>query len=411
MNFAEYQLKDFINNCYFGKVHLTEKEGDQKKYATKVIERSALEKNEEVKRYYRTNLLFLKNLQHPNIIKLIDIKKSKKNYYIIMELCNGGKLSKALEKYKEKNGKAFPEELVQHFMRQIIDAFKYLHEKKIIHRNINLYNILLNFENEEDKQNFNLFKAQIKITDFGFACKYNENIKINELVGTPLFLNPFMFEMLEACNKKIRKLCYDLRYDIWPIGEICYEMLIGKPVFDSEDLEDYLDKIKKGNYTVPGNTSAELISFLNGMLQYEEKNRLNAEQLSQHNFLTKNVKEFNKINLDEIDNKIEDNKIEENTIENKASINKSIICFIHKGNKEMVLSDIKESDFIKSNDKKEDLKQILKNSIKQLQAKNESENMKNQEKNEIKKEDMDKLEKEKNIKEDNFSFTGDIFDN
>jgi len=147
------------------------------------------------------------------------------------------------------------------------------------------------------------------------------------------------------------------------------------------------------------------------MLQYEEKNRLNAEQLSQHNFLTKNVKEFNKINLDEIDNKIEDNKIEENTIENKTSINKSIICSIHKGNKEMVLSDIKESDFIKSNDKKEDLKQILKNSIKQLQAKNESDNMKNQEKNEIKKEDMDKLEKEKNIKEDNFSFTGDIFDN
>ena len=411
MNFAEYQLKDFINNCYFGKVHLTEKEGDQKKYATIVIERNALEKNEEVKRYYRTDLLFLKNLQHPNIIKLIDIKKSKKNYYIIMELCNGGKLSKALEKYKEKNGKAFPEELVQHFMRQIIDAFKYLHEKKIIHRNINLYNILLNFENEEDKQNFNLFKAQIKITDFGFACKNNENIKINELVGTPLFLNPFMLEMLEACNKKARKLCYDLRYDIWPIGEICYEMLIGKPVFDPEDLEDYLDKIKKGNYTVPGNTSAELISFLNGMLQYEEKNRLNAEQLSQHNFLTKNVKEFNKINLDEIDNKIEDNKIEENTIENKTSINKSIICSIHKGNKEMVLSNIKETDFIKSNDKKEDLKQILKNSIKQLQAKNESDNMKNQEKNEIKKEDKDKLEKEKNNKEDNFFFTGDIFDN
>ena len=411
MNFAEYQLKDFINNCYFGKVHLTEKEGDPKKYATKVIERSVLEKNEEVKKYYRTNIFYQKSLQHPNIIKIIDIKKSKKNYYIIMELCNGGELSKALEKYKEKNGKAFPEELVQHFMRQIIDAFKYLHEKKIIHRNINLYNILLNFENEEDKQNFNLFKAQIKITDFGFVCKYNENIKINELVGTPSFLNPFMLEMLEACNKKIRKLCYDLRYDIWPIGEICYKMFIGKPVFDSEDLEDYLDKIKKGNYTVPGNTSAELISFLNGMLQYEEKNRLNAEQLSQHNFLTKNVKEFNKINLDEIDNKIEDNKIEENTIENKTSINKSIICSIHKGNKEMVLSDIKESDFIKSNDKKEDLKQILKNSIKQLQAKNESDNMKNQEKKEIKKEDTNKLEKEKNIKEDNFFFTGDIFDN
>ena len=47
-----------------------------------------------------------------------------------MEFCNGGELSKNLEKYMMKNGTAFPEELVQHFMRQIIDAFKYIHGKK-----------------------------------------------------------------------------------------------------------------------------------------------------------------------------------------------------------------------------------------------------------------------------------------
>ena len=57
-----------------------------------------------------------------------------------------------------KNGTAFPEELVQHFMRQIIDAFKYIHGKKIIHRDVKLDNILLHFDNEEDKKNFNLMK-------------------------------------------------------------------------------------------------------------------------------------------------------------------------------------------------------------------------------------------------------------
>jgi NIMA (never in mitosis gene a)-related kinase len=88
-----------------------------------------------------------------------------------MEYCNGGELAKALEKYMQKYSKLFPEEIVQHIMKQIISAFKYIHERKIIHRDVNLQNILLHYENEEDKENLNIMKAQVKVIDFGFACK------------------------------------------------------------------------------------------------------------------------------------------------------------------------------------------------------------------------------------------------
>ena len=91
-----------------------------------------------------------------------------------MEFCNGGELSQALAKYKEKYGKPFSEEIVQHFMRQIISAFKYMHERKIIHRDVKLENILLHYDNEKDKENFDLMKAQVKIIDFGFACKISK---------------------------------------------------------------------------------------------------------------------------------------------------------------------------------------------------------------------------------------------
>ena len=54
-------------------------------------------------------------------------------------------------------------------MRQIIDALKYIHWKDIMHRDIKLDNIMANFynDNDNDKNNLNLLRAQIKIIDFG----------------------------------------------------------------------------------------------------------------------------------------------------------------------------------------------------------------------------------------------------
>ena len=174
-----------------------------------------------------------------------------------------------------ENGTAFPEELVQHFMRQIIDAFKYIHGKKIIHRDVKLDNILLHFDNEEDKKNFNLMKAQVKIIDFGFSCIYNDIKK--SILGSPINMDPLILKKLTDSTGATRELGYDMSADIWSIGTICYEMLIGKSAFDSNDIKELSDKIEKGAYKVPTNISAELVSFLNGMLQYEGKNRLNAE--------------------------------------------------------------------------------------------------------------------------------------
>ena len=93
-----------------------------------------------------------------------------------MEYCNGRELSKSLQKYQLKYGKPFPEELVQYFMRQIISAFQLIHNKKIMHRDIKLQNILLNYDNEQDKKNFNLMNAKVKIKDFGFACKIQKDM-------------------------------------------------------------------------------------------------------------------------------------------------------------------------------------------------------------------------------------------
>ena len=410
---GSYTIEKLLGEGSFGKVHLTKKEGDSKKYATKELDREEIDSS-EAKKYLINEIRILQSLNHPNIVKFVDIKKTKKHYYIMMEFCNGGELSKNLEKYMIKNGTAFPEELVQHFMRQIIDAFKYIHGKKIIHRDVKLDNILLHFDNEEDKKNFNLMKAQVKIIDFGFSCIYNDIKK--SILGSPINMDPLILKKLTDSTGATRELGYDMSADIWSIGTICYEMLIGKSAFDSNDIKELSDKIEKGAYKVPTNISAELVSFLNGMLQYEGKNRLNAEQLSRHAFLTKDVKQFKRINLNEISNKIEDNQIEVDTHENKTFLQKkpiknSTIWSIYKGNQENVLTNISGNEFIDPVDEKEEqfFKESKKNTLLQLPSKGIPDNPKNQKINEMTEDDIKNLQKGENVKEMGFSYSGNIF--
>ena len=286
-------LEKLLGKGSFGEVHLTKIVGDSKPYATKIYDREKIE-NTEAFRYLNNEINILHTLKHPNIVKFVQVKKTKKHYYIVMEYCNGGELEKALEKYQMKYGKAFSEEIVQHLMRQIISAFKYMHEKNIMHRDIKLENILINFDNDKDKNDLNMMKAVVKIIDFGFACKIEKNSLTYTTIGNPMNMSPLILKKLTS-HGKIRQLGYDMKADIWSLGAICYQMLIGRAAFDADDIDDLVEKIEKGKYRVPTNLSKEVVSFMNGMLQYEPQARLTAEQLYNHRFLQDNVKNFHKI--------------------------------------------------------------------------------------------------------------------
>ena len=310
-------LEKCLGKGAFGEVYLTSKKGSNQKFATKKLEREQIEKSEAMK-YLKNEIIILQNLKHPNIVRYEDVKKTKKHFYIVMEYCNGGELSQALEKYQKKFGKPFSQEIVQHLMRQIIDAFKYIHGLKIIHRDIKLDNILLNFDTEEDKENLNMMKAQCKIIDFGFACRISKSGLQYSTLGSPINMDPIILKKLNSTGKKSRQLGYDQKADIWSLGTICYEMLIGKSAFDAEDMDELVSKIEDGTYTVPTSLSREVISFLNAMLQYDSHARLNSLELSRHVFLTKDVKDFHPIDMQKASKKIEKGKVVINVKRNKS---------------------------------------------------------------------------------------------
>ena len=400
-------LEKCLGKGAFGEVYLTSRKGDDKKYATKKIDREEVEKGEGIK-YLKNEIIILQYLRHPNIVRFEEVKKTKKHYYIVMEYCNGGELSKALEKYIEKYGKPFSEEIVQHLMRQIIDAFKFMHERKIIHRDVKLDNILLNYETEEDKKNLNLMKAQVKIIDFGFSCKIDKSGLQFTALGSPINMDPIILKKLNASSKKERQLGYNQKADIWSLGTICYEMLIGKSAFDADDMEDLVNKIENGSYNVPTNLSQEVVSFLNGMLQYEGNNRLTADQLSRHSFLTKNVKDFTPLSLNKT-----------NKVMNTKKLNQSIWA-IFGANDENKLMNIAGNEFIKPIDEKEELEfeQRKKNNaggkLMQLPSKGIPDNPTDMKVGAMTQEEQNAFGKEmssqSNLKESDYVYSGGIFD-
>ena len=312
-------LLQILGKGAFGTVYLSRKDGKPGYFATKQIDRAMADKPSYFK-YFENELGILKDLHHPNIVHLEDVKKDDKNYYIVMEYVNGGSLSDCLKNYKNKYGRAFPEEIVQFLMRQIVDAIRYIHQRNIIHRDLKLDNIMVSFDNENDKNNCNMMRAKIKIIDFGMATKLTQdkNNLANTVLGSPINMDPLILNVLATKGKDVKRIGYDQTADIWSLGTICYELLIGKAVFNAQTMDDLVKKVEAGTYTVPTSVSKEMVSFLNGMLQYDGKNRLTSQELATHPFLTKNVRDFTKIDTRRAKKKINNNVLNINVKRNQT---------------------------------------------------------------------------------------------
>ena len=269
--------------------YLATKEGSSSQFIVKVIDKKNESKYET---FYRNEIAILKDVNHPNIIKLLEVKETDEKIYLFKEYCNGGNLEVFIKRYKYIYKKTPSEEIVQYIMSQLINAMYYLYNKKIIHRNIKLGNIFINYENVEDSKKLNILNGTIKIIDFGFATYLQKGELITVKLGTPLYMSPIIL------NKEF--IPYDEKTDIWSLGIICYELLTGKHPFNSFGIPELIEKINKGDYNIPITLSLEALSFINSMLKYDEKDRISYDELKDHEFLKKSVKEFRKINVNEL---------------------------------------------------------------------------------------------------------------
>ena len=297
MKLEDYSLTKLLGKGTFGDVFLTTKKNSNLSYATKRMDRELAEHPSYCK-YFVNEVSILRNIYHKNIVKIEDLKKTKHHYYIIMEYCNGGSLKDNLDKYMNKYEKPFPEKVVQHIMRQIVSALNYLHGLKIVHRDLKLDNILVNYYGEEDKKAINLLNADIKLVDFGFATHISNVSLLSTAIGSPFNMDPRILKKFNSHAKCPQT--YDEKADIWSLGTLCYEMLIGEYAFIGNTIQEINSKIEEGTFKVPITLAKETISFLSEMLQYDCEKRSSAGELSKHPFLIKYIDDFSYINLKKV---------------------------------------------------------------------------------------------------------------
>ena len=358
----------------------------------------------------RRELQNLHNLKHPNIIQILDYLYNKNYNYIIVEYCNGGNLRDYVQKYIEKNKAPLNEFFIQKLIRQIAPALEYMHSKNIIHRDIKLENILLNFNNfpnipkngkapqalKFSQKSLNKdFSA--KITGLNFSKDLIQDNMGSTILGSPLYMSPDVVERYEGKNDKK----YNTSADLWSLGVITYELLTGTTPFIGNEVNQVFQNIEKGIYKLPNKLkpSIEIISLINGLLQYYPEKRLNWEQIKEHPFLVKNVEEFTYIDLELCSG--EDKKEVEINSKDSNIDNLLWIFFKCDALKDIKVDKINEKEIKKEKlkpklDKKKVINEEVKKATQQEKIEKEKEKAEINKMKKMAEEDKKKAEEEKN---------------
>lgn len=269
-----YKIIQLLGAGLEGKTYLVKK--NENKYAMKAINLIEYKsKNPYAEEYINNEISILKSLDHINIIKLVEAIKINNMVYIITEYYNG----KTLNDYLKEE--TFSEKLVQILMKQIIKGIKYLHNKNIFHRDIKLENILLHFENEEDLNN--LSKKIVKIIDFGFAKELKKENKVKSPVGSILTMAPIRIANILGINNNR----YGISTDLYSIGIICWEMIIGKKPYNGVNNNDIYNILSNGKFYISQKISKEALSFIIKLIQFDDNNRLDLNEIEKHDFINK----------------------------------------------------------------------------------------------------------------------------
>ncbi|KAJ7422177.1 hypothetical protein WISP_39297 [Willisornis vidua] len=211
-----------------------------------------------------------KELQHENIVALYDVQEMPNSVFLVMEYCNGGDLAD----YLQAKG-TLSEDTIRVFLQQIAAAMRILHSKGIIHRDLKPQNILLSYAS---RRKASVSGIRIKIADFGFARYLHSNMMAATLCGSPMYMAP----------EVIMSQHYDAKADLWSIGTVIYQCLVGKPPFQAnspQDLRMFYEKNRNLIPSIPRETSTYLADLLLGLLQRNQKDRMDFEAFFNHPFL------------------------------------------------------------------------------------------------------------------------------
>ncbi|XP_075430266.1 caM kinase-like vesicle-associated protein isoform X2 [Ascaphus truei] len=266
-----YDLGQLIKTEEFCEIFRAKEKSSGKLYTCKKFLKT---NGRKVRRSAKGEINILKMVKHPNILQLVDVFETRKEYFIFLELASGREVFDwILDQgyYSERD--------TSNVIRQVLEAVTYLHSLRIVHRNLKLENLLY----------FNRLKnSKIVISDFHLAKL--ETSLIKEPCGTPEYLAP----------EVVARQRYGRPVDCWAIGVIMYILLSGNPPFYDETEEDYeshdkilFRKILHGDYEFDSpywdDISPAAKDLVTRLMEVEQDQRVTAADAISHEWVSGNA--------------------------------------------------------------------------------------------------------------------------
>uniref|UniRef100_A0A8C1BM74 MAP/microtubule affinity-regulating kinase 3 n=1 Tax=Cyprinus carpio carpio TaxID=630221 RepID=A0A8C1BM74_CYPCA len=254
---GNYRLLKTIGKGNFAKVKLARHILTGSEVAIKIIDKTQL--NPTSLQKLSREVTIMKNLNHPNIVKLFEVIETEKTLFLVMEYASGGEVFDYLVAHgrmKEKEARAK--------FRQIVSAVQYCHQKHIVHRDLKAENLLLDAD------------MNIKIADFGFSNEFMVGNKLDTFCGSPPYAAPELFQGKKYDGPEV---------DVWSLGVILYTLVSGSLPFDGQNLKELRERVLRGKYRIPFYMSTDCENLLKRFLVLNPTKRGTLEQIMKERWI------------------------------------------------------------------------------------------------------------------------------
>jgi len=254
---TRYTKGRFLGKGGFARCYEVQDMETREVYAAKIVAKASIAKPRAHAKL-KSEIAIHRSLNHDKVVKFYDHFEDSDYVYIILELCPNQTLNEFMRK---RPNKRLSEPEAMFYVYDLIVALKYLHRRRVIHRDLKLGNLFLDAD------------VRLKVGDFGLAAQLeHDSERRRTICGTPNYIAP---EILEG------KHGHSYEVDIWSLGVILYTMIIGRPPFETSDVRTTYRRIRYNQYSFPDtvNVSEQAKDLIHSILRTEPHSRLSLDEI------------------------------------------------------------------------------------------------------------------------------------